>query len=359
MWSVLTSGRYGYLADYLVWTVLLLSVTANAVLFLRFARRNQQSRRRLIVGNLLVLASLLSAVAWIGETYFRFIRISTDSFGVTLPAQRWFQRYVVLNSWGCRDREWLPTPPANVRRVLVLGDSFAWGWGVERVEDRVGERLAVGLRQVWRAPVECMTLAQPGWDTGDQLEPLRAALDAFRVDEVILIHVPNDIERLLPVRRDFDPKRPPRCTWFNTDASAFFEHLYYHVYLPRVPTVSGFHDWLADGYADPGTWTAQQERLRALVETCRAKQIPFRVALFPFLRTGGRRFDGERIARIHAAFFESIGVPVVDLRPALGTRPAGELIVSTRDAHPNAEAHAIAADALLDAFYARPATGDP
>ncbi|MCG3131551.1 MAG: hypothetical protein FLDDKLPJ_02354 [Phycisphaerae bacterium] len=359
MWSVLTSGRYGYVADYLVWTVFLLSVAVNAVLFIRFASRKGRSRRALVVGNLLVLATLLSAVAWIGETYFRFMRISTDSFGVTLPAQRWFQRHVVLNSWGCRDREWLPTPPANVRRILVLGDSFAWGWGVERVEDRVAERLAAGLRQVWRCPVEGMTLAQPGWDTGDQLDPLRAALDAFRVDEVILIHVPNDIERLLPVRLDFDPKRPPRCTWFNTDSSALFEHLYYHVYLPRVPTVSGFHDWLADGYADPRTWTAQQERLRALVETCRAKQVPFRVALFPFLRAGGTRFDGDRIARMHAAFFESIGAPVVDLRPALETRTAEELIVSARDAHPNADAHALAADAVLDAFYARPAKGDP
>ncbi len=351
MWNWLTGGRFGYIADYLLWSFVAATLPALTYAFFKLFPRTRHPRWGWALGNALMFATLLGGVFWIGETYCRFVRIGTDSFGVTLSARRWFERFVTLNAWGCRDREWLPRPPANVYRIAFVGDSFLYGWGVERVEDRLSERVVSALSKRQGRPVESINFAQPGWDTGDQLEPLSALLDGYRVDEVVLVHVPNDIERLLPARSDFDPKRPPRCRWFNTDSSALGEWMYYFLYLPRVPTVQGFHDWLADGYADAGVWERQQLRLTALADACRSHGVTFRVVLFPFLRTGGGRFNAEQIARQHVEWAASRNLGVLDLRSTLTGHTTTSLVVSSQDAHPNALAHQLAAEEILSAFY--------
>ena len=41
---------------------------------------------------------------------------------------------VAINSHGLRDGEYALEPTRGKKRMLVLGDSFAWGFGVEREE---------------------------------------------------------------------------------------------------------------------------------------------------------------------------------------------------------------------------------
>ena len=41
---------------------------------------------------------------------------------------------LTINSRGLRDREYALAKPAGVRRVLVLGDSYTWGYGVANDE---------------------------------------------------------------------------------------------------------------------------------------------------------------------------------------------------------------------------------
>ena len=79
---------------------------------------------------------MLGVIAMAAETYLRFVAVYTDSFGVSLPARRWFALYTNLNSLGCRDKEWSVARSSGVRRIAFVGDSFTYGWGIERVEDR-------------------------------------------------------------------------------------------------------------------------------------------------------------------------------------------------------------------------------
>jgi hypothetical protein len=162
----------------------------------------------------------------------------------------------------------------------------------------------------------------------------------------VLCHVPNDIEKLLPVTGDFNPILPPTPGFLNLDSSPLVDYLYRRIYLPRVPTVRGYHDWLAEGYADPIIWRHQSQNFLQMIEYCRKRGVVFRVALLPFLRTQGKKFDQAKIHEKLRLYFEANQVPTFDLESVLQQSDVGALVVSLVDPHPNALAHRFFADHL-------------
>ncbi len=350
---MLGMGPFGYPADYLLWWLLFLSLLLHTWCFFRFFPRPRR-RLRLLLGNSLIFFCLAGCAGLLAESYIRFLSVQTESFGLSLPARRWFALYVKLNSLGCRDVEWSMEKPPDVRRIAFVGDSFTYGWGIERVEERFTDRIQSEFGH--RAPgrVQVMNVAKPGWDTGAQLAPIQDLIDRFAIDEVVLCYVCNDIEKVLPVSGDFNPTRPPEPRWFNPESSCLIDSLYWTFYVPRCPTVRGYHDWLADGFANEATWRRHQEQLAAIIELCKDRGVTMRATLLPFLRVGGTKFDTRRIHGAVRTFFEVNGVRVVDLRPAVeGERPE-RWVVSSRDGHPNAEAHDRFAKAIWDSLYAQP-----
>lgn len=342
---MLTSGAFGYLFDYAIWWLIFLSLVLHTWCFLRFFP-SRLRKTKLIIGNLLIFASLLGAVGLAAESHLRFVAVETDSFGVSLPARRWFAMYTRLNSLGCRDVEWEQQKPAAVRRIAFVGDSFTYGWGIKDPADRFTDLLQRQINSQGKLKAQIMNVAKPGWDAGDEIQPVTDLVQSFGVDEIVLCHVPNDIERLLPTSSDFNPIRPPHPAIINLDSSPLLDYLYRRIYLPRVPTVRGYHDWLADGYADPAIWNRQQERLTRIIEIAREDDVTLRVVLIPFLRTQGAKFDQRAIHQRLREFFESNGVPVIDLLATLESRPSKELVVSAIDAHPNETAHRLIAEEI-------------
>src|SRR5215472_14397661 len=92
---------------------------------------------RLLLGNFLVLALLLSFLFPAGEVYFRFLYDSTDSLNYTKVSQDWVSKYWVRNSAGFRDNvEYTAQRVPGTPRVSFVGDSFTAAHGVASVEDR-------------------------------------------------------------------------------------------------------------------------------------------------------------------------------------------------------------------------------
>ncbi|MBI4716406.1 MAG: SGNH/GDSL hydrolase family protein [Planctomycetes bacterium] len=356
---MLTTGAFGYLADYLLAWLLVASLGLHTWCFFRFFPQRRSPRTALVVGNVLVLGCLLGGAFLIGETYFRFLCVETDSFGVSLPARRWFAIHTQLNSLGCRDVEWTPEKPPGVRRIAFIGDSFTYGWGVERVEDRFTERLQSLFDRRAPGTVQVMNVAKPGWGTEAQIKPIRDMIDLFHVDEVVLCHVANDIEKLLPTTVDFNPIKPPEPRFFNPDSSCLLDALYRRIWLPRLPTVRGYHDWLAEGYANDEIWQRHQHNLYEVFRECREREVAIRVVLLPLLRVGGEKLQLERLHATLRRFLEVNGVEVLDVLPAMPRVPAEDLVVSPQDAHPNALSHSIFARIIWDAFYATANAGTP
>ncbi len=343
---MLTSGVFGYLLDYIIWWVLFISFLVHTWCFFRFFPQRARATK-LVVGNLLVFCCLLAGVALTAESYLRFVAVETDSFGMSLPARRWFALHTRLNSLGCRDKEWSQTKPPGVHRIAFLGDSFTYGWGIENPSDRFSDLIQARFDAIKPGTIDVMNVAKSGWGTVDQIQPLLSMIETFGVDEVVLCHVPNDMEKLLPTNDDFNPIHPPTPRFVNLESSPLLDYLYRRIYLPRVPTVRGYHDWLAEGYADPDLWNQQRQNFQQMIDVCRERGVIVRVALLPFLRTQGSKFDQQKIHQKLRQFFEANQVPVMDLQTALhGVADEDELVVNSVDSHPNELAHRLFADQL-------------
>lgn len=387
---MLTSGAFGYMADYAFLWILYLSLLVHAWCFFRCFPKKRFPKMRLVLGNSLVFFCMTGMVAMAAESYLRFVAVETDPFGLSLPARRWFILHTTLNSHGYRDKEWSTDKPPGVRRIAFLGDSFTYGWGIKDPQERFTERLQTMFNRRYQSHgregagtatslpgerhatgsttepyggservgnsqlVEVMNASKPGWDTGAQIQPMIDLIAGYDVDEIVLCYVPNDIERLLPISEDFNPILPPQPRWFNPESSCLLDHLYRRLYVPRVATVRGYHNWLAEGFTDQAIWRQHQRQLGVIMRHCREHDVTLRVVLLPFLRTAGLKYQPERLHNNLRQFFQSNDVSVVDLLPVIADDNPSDLTVNARDAHPNERAHALFAQAIWQAFFAQP-----
>ena len=95
--------------------------------------------------------------------------------------------HVTINARGERGIERPYAKPAGVARVVLLGDSTAWGWGVddELMWPRLVERELAGR-------VEIINLAVPGYGTDQELWCLDREGLKYEPDLVLLAFVHND-----------------------------------------------------------------------------------------------------------------------------------------------------------------------
>ncbi|MGH9362744.1 MAG: SGNH/GDSL hydrolase family protein, partial [Thermoanaerobaculia bacterium] len=114
---------------------------------------------------------------------------------------RFFEWRGRSNRMGFRDRERAPAKPPGTYRVVVLGDSIAAGYRVERAEEvfpaLLERSLAGGPPD--RPAVEVLNFAVTGYNTAQEVELLRARALPFSPDLVLLAWCHND-------RRPPDPR---------------------------------------------------------------------------------------------------------------------------------------------------------
>lgn len=350
MWA---SGAYGYLSDYLWWWIVALSLIIHAWCFFRFFPPAGRPKSRLVLGNLLVFAVLLTVAGLIGETYVRFLVVETDSYGASLVSKRWFDIYPKLNSLYCRDKEWAEGRQPGLRRIAFVGDSFTYGWGINDARDRFTDIIQARFDAQAPGKVEVMNVAWSGWGTGDHINAVHDMIQDYAVDEIVLCHLPNDIDSLLPVTPEFDPKLPPKSRYINIDNSYLVNYLYHRVFARFTRSVVSYWDWLADGYADATLWTRQEYQFEKILEQCRLNKVRLHVVLLPFLKTTGQRYDAAAVHSKVRAYFESRGIEVVDLFPTIANKDSKILVVNSHDPHPNEAANRLFADAIWNGLYAK------
>ena len=255
------------------------------------------------------------------------------------------------NSRGYRDRERATAKPPGVRRVVSLGDSFAWGASVE-FEDAYPQRLERGLTRRRHETWEVVNLALPGMNTVDQAAQLADEGMAYAPDVVLVGYVLNDSEdsQAAEARRAIEwsqPKGPPGLLDHSALARAVRGRLWATAENRR--RVSGYRSMYAD--AAPG-WAAARKALKTMGTLCRERGVPLVVAIFPLF--GNPMDDGYPFPEVHAKVSEAAGeagAKVVDLLPAYrGLRWELLVVDGVDDEHPNEIAHRIAAGVLLHAL---------
>jgi lysophospholipase L1-like esterase len=153
---------------------------------------------------------------------------------------------VSVNALGGRGPERSPSRPAGTARILLLGDSFAFGWGVEQ-EDSFGAVLERRLTERV-GPVEVLSAAVPGYSTDQHYIYLRTRGLELRPDLVLLATSENDLTEVSFNRLTVDDDRLPvrvEPMWRIIDATGRMRYLGTgRPALPRAPWPG--ETWLRD-----------------------------------------------------------------------------------------------------------------
>jgi len=258
------------------------------------------------------------------------------------------------NALGYRDNEHRLARRPGTRRVVALGDSFAWGVGVE-FEDAWPQRLERGLTRRRGEPWEVVSLARPGMNTVEQAEQLATEGLAYEPDLVVLGYCLNDSEddTAAETRRardweDLARERQARGERL-TDRWALYRLVRgrLRATLENRRRIAAYRSQFAPGY--PG-WIAGQKALRRMADLCRERKIPLVVMIFPLFGNplGGRYPFSEIHAAVARAVTEAGWGRPLDLLPAYRHLDWQVLVVDgANDEHPNEIAHRIAANVLI------------
>jgi hypothetical protein len=260
----------------------------------------------------------------------------------------WLNRYAPLNSQGFRDREHIN--PKTRRRLLVVGDSYAYGWGIANPSDRLSDMLAATLDSVTHVKWEPFNVSRPDLDTKQETE-LVASIPEVRPDIALVLYVFNDIEYLAPMteRRAITEAagslrarlNPARLLFQN---SFLAQELYVRARHARLYLSSAAP--AADIYSDSALVAKHLKDLCRLVRTAAGKAkvaavVPLDIApvVSPAYQRRMETFTRQA---------ESAGIPVMRVDTAFVGQQFSDLVVNSLDAHPNELANWLATRALAE-----------
>lgn len=249
------------------------------------------------------------------------------------------------NSLGWRNREFEATPRPAVSRILVIGDSFAFGTGV-RVEHLLSTRLEESLEAERPGQFEVLNLAVPGYNTSHEMALLVHYGVRLDPDLVVIVFVLNDASAQTLRRKGGAPAAlPPRPAW--EGRSLAFDHLRVR-WQNRSRREAWARELHASFQADAPGWDRVRTAFELAAVLGRKKEFRVALVIFPLLWDLGHDYPFREIHQTVATAARKSGIPVLDLLPAFGERDAESLWVHPADHHPNEEAHALAARALRE-----------
>ena len=259
---------------------------------------------------------------------------------------------VRTNHWGLRERDEI-APDNKVdgeQRIVCVGDSFTFGWGIPveqcwvRLLENELRRTGRNVRTVNCGAAGALVVDEYWW-------AFQHRFAAFQPDAVIVTLCLND---LLP--------SSGLCLIGPKPASTG-SHLVDRVrglFLPSPLDLDPTVDWVglllatpeADlfagglvGHDNPyaAMWSQQapQGALRQFRDWCAPRGVPFLVVLWPFLQGlgDGVPYPFARIHQLVGEFCRAEGIAFLDLLPALRKRRADVWWVTPADMHANPAAH--------------------
>jgi len=295
---------------------------------------------------------------------------------------------VRINSIGLRDRETAVPKPRGVFRVLAIGDSVTFGFGVrlqetyaKQLEARLNSRLngAVTVAEVINAGIE-------GTGLDYYYHSLRTLGSRLEADLVLVGIVLNDIADYDDEHNGsnvFPPTRPSHLQRLNRFLR-LHSHFYAYTYTPLksllyksglldINSVYG-HNFLTLGppsERQEHAWRSSLRRLAEIVDTARGMKMPIALVVFPMeiqlssdtrdlyrralkIKLDDDAFLGTPQRRL-ADFARAHAVPLIDLLPRFRDAQAQGLFLRNHSishdwVHPSPKGHDTAADEIFRAL---------
>jgi lysophospholipase L1-like esterase len=270
-----------------------------------------------------------------GAQVFAFKPHASGVFPGNMDSKRTFPYRT--NAHGLRDRD-RPGKPPGTKRVLVMGDSYTWGYAVaeEEAYPQAAERL---LKERGRPDIEVVNGGIPDYNSRQERQLLAQLLPIYRPDAVFLAYVMNDAEP--PTAMPVPPEETYRHarSWFLAD---WADHLNRHVFRRRLlPSAkdnvgSNYLDGFEEGSVK---WRDSREAIREMRDLSAAAGIPFTVLILPDVTQNlDDRYAWRSIHDAVRRWGRELNIPTFDLLDEFRGRDNKTLLVPW-DGHPNADTH--------------------
>ncbi|MCH7950880.1 MAG: SGNH/GDSL hydrolase family protein [Candidatus Dadabacteria bacterium] len=243
---------------------------------------------------------------------------------------------VNINSDGLRDGEY-PVSKSDKYRIVVLGDSLTFGWGVPE-EGTFATILEENLNS--RYPTEVINFGTGNYNTEQEVNLFIEKGLKYNPDKVVLFYFINDAE-ITPQKSDL---------WF-----LGYSH-FISFYWSRINSLlnnffpsKSFKEYYESLYdEDQEGWANSRKAIIQLRDICQSKGIQFQVVLLPELHD----VNNEIFTNVYnnlSLFLEENNIDYLNLAKLFENHPNQlELWVSYDDAHPNDIAHRKIAESTID-----------
>jgi len=252
---------------------------------------------------------------------------------------------VRTNSLGMRGGEPAPADP-SLFRVVALGDSFTFGFGVAEEESYpvVLERILNGSPAARHRRYEVLNLGVVGYNARDEAVVLERRALPLGPRVVVIGYVLNDPESdpRQSLHKHFDPP-----VWWRHFHALRLLHLGWNwVEVWRT----GGGDYIRYLHAPEGEkWAGVVAAFRKIREATRDRGTRVVVAIFPIVPREG--WAGYPYRDLHVRVSEAARAEqfqAVDLLPVFSRFPPRDLRLSPEDDHPSRLGHELAARALCE-----------
>lgn len=248
---------------------------------------------------------------------------------------------VSINSLGLRDKEYSVAKPAGVTRVLMLGDSLTFGWGV-KIEDTPSKMVERALNEgAGAGKYEVINAGVGNYNTVQEVTYFLHSGKELQPDVVVLNYFINDAEPT-PLKKDsllaqWSYAAVVGMSAFDTLSRAYF----------------GKADW-REYYAglyreDSAAWQAAKKAIADLAAYCREHNIRLLIVNYPELHIL-KDYPFPQVTAAVERIAAEQQAPFLDLLPTVTDLVPETLWVSPTDAHPNAIANARFSEAIVKAL---------
>lgn len=244
---------------------------------------------------------------------------------------------VRTDSRGFRSPELDKKAAPGVARIAFAGDSITLGWGVAE-QETFARQILDALAKAGRK-VDGFNLGVGNHNTLQELTLFRDVGAEMKPDIIVLSYFINDAE---PV------PRYPRTIWLDEHSAAWIVVNYrVDALLRQLGEAPDWKRYYRELYDDKAAgWAATRQALRGFAVTARELGAKLLVFNIPELRELKPYPFADVTAKVRADV-EALGVPFVDLLPAVEDLDPASLWVTVPDPHPNAKAATAFAKAML------------
>lgn len=242
---------------------------------------------------------------------------------------------VRINSDGLRDRDY-PVSKDGKYRIIFLGDSLTFGWGVEQ-KDSFADILENEMNKYY--PAEIINFGAGNYNTEQEVNLFLEKGLKYNPDKVVVFYFINDAE-VTPAKS--------RLWFLGYSELISFYWSRIHIFMNKYFPSESYKDYYSDLYKEGQKgWINTQRAFLQLKDICAEKNIALQVVLLPELHDVDNKVFKKEYNEV-SAFLKDNSISSLNLATlfAGNDNPIG-LWVSYDDAHPNKIAHRAIADGTL------------